>query len=316
MTLMTRTWAPIAAAAAIAVGLSSCGGKKAEAPKPQQTELAELSVQLENWASRAEQMVQRPWSKLIEFPKRLHVRVQIIRSFGQEAAAAASDPNAATESLVTRGRTLMAQGRPFDAALTLLEREAPTIDQVTGYDRMMEMLMGPLETKGEAPFRERLTNLRQQAALGFKYLDSALAETLEQAPDAEVHQKIASKALRDALETSVKLGDEVKKSSALAGDVIAREKVMKDRVAWADSIVKKAGDAVPAEAAKTLKESREFVEGKLPERSKSVLEMLRNATPDAAAKANELSRDADAVLTALTTAFLEIGRKFGVKDPA
>jgi hypothetical protein len=299
----------------LAVALSSCGDGDAAKPAPPASELAALAASAETFAGRAEQFIQRPWASRLEFPKRLHLRVQTNRSFVQEATAAASKPTSPQEGLIQRGRALVADNKPFDEALSLIERTANSLDQITGFDRVIELHMPPLESRGEAPFRIRLTNLRNQATLGFKHFDEALARTLDKSPDAQIHEKIAQAALREALETSAKLTEEVKKSAALAHNAIDRERMLRGRIEWAGGIAEKLGAALPEEGSKALAEARAFATTTLKDESLAVLDALRNAQPDAAQKAEDLGRRTDAVIERLTRAFLDLARKTGAGDP-
>jgi hypothetical protein len=311
---MIRGAALLACAVAL-TGLSSCDDKPPVSPNAGRSELGELVSQAESFIGRAEPIVQRPWAARLEFPKRVHMRIRILQSFIQEAGAGSDAPGGASEGLLQKGRTLMAQTKPFDAAVVVVERVGSSLDQIVGYDRVIELHLPPLEAKGEAPFRIRLTNLRDQVALGFKHLDEAVMLTIEQAKDAGTHEKIASAALRDALQTSAKLAEEVKKSSALASNAVDRERLLKARLEWADAISGNLGASVPAEAKKALEDGREFANGALPKQSAEVLEGLRNAQPDAFAKAEDLGRKTDAMIEQVTRAFLDLGRKAGVGDP-
>jgi hypothetical protein len=302
-------------AALCAAALSSCDGGRPAPPPASRSELAELAAQAEAWAQRAETITQRPWAARLEFPKRLHVRIQTLRSYVQEAAAAAAEPAAQQARLLERGRALVVQSRPFDAALLLLERLAPSIDQINGYERLIEIHMPPLETKGEAPFRIRLNDLSRDKTLGFRHLDQALTSILDQLPDATTHENIAAGTLRRVLETATKLSEEAKQTAGLATAVVDRERLLKARIEWADGIRTKLGDGVPPEAVKALDDARALASGGLSAESSAVLDKLRNAQPGAAAAADELGRRVDAAIEAVTRAFLDLGRKAGVPDP-
>jgi hypothetical protein len=291
----------------------SCGEQGGEQPAPKPpSELAGIAAEADRWATRAETLSQRPWAATLEFPKRLHLRIQALRAFVQEAAAARG---AAPPALVERGRALVAGAPAFDQALALLERATPTLDRVNGHGHFIEAHMPPLETEGEAPFRIRVNQMKEQAALGVGYLDRALAGILDGAPDAQVHENIAMAQLRQVGDTSARLKEEVAQAAALAIAVGDRAKLLRNRISWAEGVVAKAGDAVPAEARQALEDARALAAGPLDGEGATVLEKLRNAQPDAAAKAGDLARRVEAAMERLTTAYLELGRKAGMPDP-
>ena len=242
--------------------------------------------------------------------------MQALRSFSQEAAAAANDPSAAQPGLVERGRALVDHAGSFDDALALLGQVANTLDQLVGYERGIELNMAPLETRGEAPYRIRVTDYGKQVALGFRHLDLALTGTTEKSPDAKLHQNIALKALGDALATATKLHEDVKKTAHLAAAAMDRQRVLNARIAWADQIKAKAPEKVPADGTAALEDARKLAQGDLESETGRVVESLRNSQPDAAAKATALAERVDAHIERVTRAFLQIGREAGVPDPS
>jgi hypothetical protein len=306
--------AALAACGLLVAALGSCGKDPAASPPAAASPLPTLAAAAELWAGRADALLRRGWITRLEFRQRLFGRVQSLRSFAQEAGSAADGAAGPRDRLVERGRELVDHSASFDDALALLEQVAGTLDQLTGYERAIELQMAPLESRGEAPYRIRVTDYGKQVALGFTHLDLALAGTVEKAKDAKLHQNIATRALSDALATATKLHEDLKKTGALAKAAIDRQRRLKDVISWAGAIAAKDGAKVPPEAAKALEEARKTSEEIGPETDR-VLESLRGAQPDAAAKAEELAARVDAPIERVTRAFLPIGREAGVPDP-
>lgn len=300
------------AAILLALALGSCGDAPPPAPATRPSGLAELRVQAERWAARASILLDRAWMTRLQFRQRLYSRVQALRAFMREADAAAAAP---PPQLIERGRVLVDQAQPFDSSLALLESVTVTLDQLIGYERLVEVNMHPLETRGEAPYRIRVTDYGKQVAEGFSNLDLALGGILDQAGDAKMFAGIAKKSLSDALATATKLSEEVKNAGALAAAAVDRQKMLKIRVEWADGIAAKVGAAVPAEAAQALAEAKKIAKDELDTATNEVVERLRNAQPDATEKARALASRLDPAIERLTKAFLQIGRSAGVPDP-
>jgi hypothetical protein len=292
--------------------LGSCGGDGPAPPHPQKpSELALLAAQAEAFAARCEVIVGRPWASRLEFPKRLHLRVEQARAFAKDAAAAAPEEQS---TLVDRGRALVLQGRRFESALLLIERLGRPIEEVTGQQKLIEVHMKALEAQGEAPFRIRVDHLGQDANLGFRHLDDALSKIVAGAPDAETHEKIATGTMRRVLETATKLGAEVKVAATRATEAVSRQTLLAQRVTWAETVAEAAKDAVTPDARAALADARTFAAA-LPPRQAAVIDKLRNAQPDAVPLADALAAEVDMVLERLTRAYLDLSRKAGIGDP-
>jgi hypothetical protein len=297
--------------------LGGCGdGAKPAGPAAPggMPELAELVRNAQTWATRAETILGTPWAPRLQFKERLYGRIQALRSFAQEGAAAVHAGGTPPERLLARGRVLVNQAPGFDEALHLLESVAATIGNLLGSQNLTEMHMHPLETRGEAPFRLRIADLEKQVKLVFSHLDQALTAILERGPDAATHQNIATNNLSSALDTGMKLMEEVKQASALAKGATERQELLEKRIAWADAILAKAAPASIKDGPESLEAARAVARG-LPPETDAVIEGLRNAQPDAPAKAAAIAARVDVVVDRLSRAFLEAGRKAGVPDP-
>jgi hypothetical protein len=314
---MTRGGALIAALL-VAASLGSCGDEPAPTPATRPvvpSALSELVGAAQRWAARAGLLLERGWAPRLEFRHRLYARTQALNAFVQEAKAAANDPSVTPdERLLERGRALVEKAPAFDRALLLLETSTPNLDQLTGYERLIELNMAPLETRGEAPYRLRVTDYGKQVAAGFSNLDLALRGILDQTADAKLFENIANKALSDALATATKLSEEVKNTSALAKGSQDRQRMLQERLAWAQGLAAKVKD-LPADARQALDEAAKFAKDELDPATTQVIESLRNAQPDATQKARALAASLDAVIEKLTKAFLPVGRAAGVPDP-
>jgi hypothetical protein len=309
---MTRSVLALAAVLIVSA-LGSCGDDPPPAaPATRPSGLPELRAQAQRWAGRASLLLERPWMQRLQFRQRLYGRVQALNAFIEEAGAAADPP---AQQLIDRGQALINQAQPFDTALALLERVTVTLDQLTGYERLVELNMQPLETRGEAPYRIRVTDYGKQVAEGFSNLDLALRGILDKAGDAKLFEGIATKALADALATATRLSEEVKNAGALAAAAVDRQKMLKLRIEWADGIAAKVGASVPADAVQALADARKVAKEELDAATHEVVERLRNAQPDATEKARQLAAKLDPVIERLTRAFLQIGRSAGVPDP-
>ena len=130
------------AAVVIAAALGSCGGDPPAAPATRPSGLPELKAQAERWVNRAALLLDRSWMARLQFRQRLYGRVQSLRAFMQEAEAAAAAP---PPQLIERGHALIDQAEPFDSALALLESVTVTLDQLVGYERVVELNMQPLD---------------------------------------------------------------------------------------------------------------------------------------------------------------------------
>jgi hypothetical protein len=313
---VSRAAATIAALLAAAL-LQSCGGDepKPAAPAAPPSGLAQLAAEAERWAMRGEALLNRGWAQRLQFRQRLYGRVQVLRAFAQEAAATATAAGPPPERLVERGRMLVNGAKPFDDALSLLERVAGTLDQLTGYERVIELGMTPLETRGEAPYRIRVTDFKKQVADGFSNLDLALRGIVDQAGDAKLFENIAAKGLSDALATATRLSEEVKLSGHASAKAVDRRKMLLDRLIWAQDVAARTGKDLPEAAAKALAEATKFAKDELDAGTDAVLESLRNAQPDAFAKSKALAEKVEPVIDSLTRAFLPISRSAGVPDP-